>query len=255
MRFDKHDFGPGGVFVLGGSGAFGSAISTAFATAGTPVALSYFSRREAGEAVASSIRERGVDAALHHVDSSDRRSIDAAVAAAADAFGGLHSVVYAGGAPFVPEFFAKTDEDVWRTWLTHDLMGAINLAQAALPFLRESRGAFTSMSTYQGNMVEIRGGPSAISKGAIDRMVAVIAKEEGRYGVRANSVRCGWIRSERSDALLARRPQLRAEKDRTIPLRRFGSTEEIGAVTVFLSSRAAGFITGVNLTVDGGESL
>ena len=73
-------------------------------------------------------------------------------------------------------------------------MGAINLATAAIPYLRETKGAFTALSTYQGDMIEVRGGPSAVSKAAVDRMVKVIAKEEGRNGVRAD-----WTRRDFTD--------------------------------------------------------
>ncbi|MBV9841000.1 MAG: SDR family oxidoreductase [Sphingomonadaceae bacterium] len=249
------DFGNGGAFVLGGSGGLGSAICAAFARAGVPVALSYNSDREAAERVAAEIEATGVRATVCQLDSSDRAAIGAALDAADVAFGGLHSVVYAGGAGFTPEFFSRTEESVWQNWLKYDVMGAINLAQAALPHLRRSKGSFTSLSTYQGDMIEVRGGPSAIAKAAVDRMVAVIAKEEGRFGVRANTLRCGWIGVDGVERLFEMIPQLREEKKKTVPLGRVGYPEEVGETIVFLSSRRAGYITGQNLTADGGESL
>jgi NAD(P)-dependent dehydrogenase (short-subunit alcohol dehydrogenase family) len=249
------DFPKGGAFVLGGSGGLGSAICLAFARAGVPVGLSYHGNAEAGEDTAATVRALGVEALAVKADSSDRASIVDALRATADAFGGLHSVVYAGGAGFTPQFFSKTEESVWQDWLKYDLMGAINLATVSLPYLRDAKGSFTSLSTYQGDMVEIRGGPSAVSKAAVDRMVKVIAKEEGRHGVRANTLRCGWIGTEGVGRLFEMMPHLVEEKKRTVPLGRVGKPEEIGETVVFLSSRRAGFITGQNLTADGGESL
>jgi len=249
------DFPKGGVFVLGGSGGLGGGICRAFARAGVPVGVSYNSSADVAEQTAAELRAAGVEAITVKVDSSDRASIVAALKATADAFGGLHSVVYAGGASFTPQFFSKTEESVWQDWFKYDVMGAINLAHSALPYLREAKGAFTSMSTYQGDMIEIRGGPSAVAKAAIDRMVKVIAKEEGRHGVRANTVRCGWIGTEGVGRLFEMMPELVEEKKKTIPLGRVGTPEEIGETVVFLSSRRAGFITGQNLTADGGESL
>lgn len=249
------DFGDGAAFVLGGSGALGSAICTAFARARVPVGLSYYNGAKAGEATLENLRALGVEAMAVRANAADRASVVAALDATAKAFGTIHSVVYAGGASFTPQFFSKTDESVWQDWLQHDLMGAINLATAALPYLRETRGSFTSLSTYQGDMIEVRGGPSAVSKAAVDRMVKVIAKEEGRHGVRANTVRCGWIGTEGVEGLFVNMPHLREEKKKTIPLGRIGTPEEVGETVVFLSSRRAGFITGINLTADGGESL
>ncbi|NBU83218.1 MAG: SDR family oxidoreductase [Sphingomonadaceae bacterium] len=249
------DFPKGAVFVLGGSGALGRAICAAFARAGVPVGLSYHNGAKAAEVTAEEVRALGVETIVLQADASNRASIVAALKATAEAFGAIHSVVYAGGASFTPQFFSKTDESVWQNWLQQDLMGAINLATAALPYLRETRGSFTALSTYQGDMIEVRGGPSAVSKAAVDRMVKVIAKEEGRHGVRANTVRCGWIGTEGVERLFSMMPHLREEKKKTVPLGRIGRPDEIGDTVAFLSSQRAGYITGVNLTADGGESL
>ncbi|MBV9840564.1 MAG: SDR family oxidoreductase [Sphingomonadaceae bacterium] len=249
------DFDAGGAFVLGGSGGLGSAVGTAFARAGVPVAFSYNSDSAAADRTAADIRKLGVRATFCQLDSSDRAGVFAALNAAADELGGLHSVVYAGGASFTPEFFSRTEESVWQDWLKYDVMGALNLAQAALPHLRASKGAFTALSTYQGDMIEVRGAPSAIAKGAVDRMVKVIAKEEGRFGVRANTLRCGWIGVDGVERLFEMMPHLREGKRKTVPLGRVGHPEEVGETIVFLSSRRAGYITGQNITADGGESL
>jgi 3-oxoacyl-[acyl-carrier protein] reductase len=249
------EFERGGAFVLGGSGGLGSAICLAFARAGVSVGLSYRSAAEVAAQLSDQILALGVTAHVYQLDGSDRDSLVRALDDAAAKLGGLHSVVYAAGPNFTPQFFSRIDPDVWQDWLQHDVMAAVNLAQAAIPHLRHSRGAFTALSTYQGQLIEVRGGVSAISKAAIDRMVAVMAKEEGRYGVRANTLRCGWIRTKTVDKLFEADPRLAKDKARMIPLGRVGLPEEIGESVVFLSSRHAGFITGANLIADGGESL
>jgi len=248
-------FPVGGAFVLGGSGGLGSAICEAFAQAGVPVAFSYRSDEASARRVGDMIESHGVQARRYAVDARDRAVVTDALGQAADAFGGLHSIVYAAGPPFSPEFFGRTSDDMWRAWLDGDVLAAIHLAQEAIVHLRRSRGAFLTLSTYQGDMIEVRGGTSAISKAALDRMVAVIAKEEGRYGVRANSLRCGWIASKTNDQLLAAMPELAASKRKSIPLGRLGLPEEIADTVLFLCSRRAGFITGQTVTADGGEAV
>lgn len=255
MSVGTRDFGPGGAFVLGGSGGLGSAICEAFARAGVPVALSYRGNSDAAANVADRVRAEGLDAAVYQLDGGDRAAVAAVLDDASQRLDGLHSIIYAGGPSFTPEFFSRTTEDNWQCWLQNDVMVALNLAHAAIPHLRRTRGALVALSTYQANMIEVRGGVSAISKAAVDRMVAVIAKEEGRFGVRANSVRCGWIGVASNERLFEKLPHLGEEKKKTIPLGRIGKPEEVGDTVVFLCSRRAGFITGVNLTVDGGESL
>jgi NAD(P)-dependent dehydrogenase (short-subunit alcohol dehydrogenase family) len=248
-------FPAGGAFVLGGSGGLGSAICEAFAQAGVPVAFSYRSDEASAQRVADMIESHGVQARRYTVDARDRAVVADALSNAAHDLGGLHSIVYAAGPPFSPEFFGRTSDDTWRAWLEGDVLAAIHLAQEAIVHLRRSRGAFLTLSTYQGDMIEVRGGTSAISKAALDRMVAVIAKEEGRYGVRANSLRCGWISSRTNDQLLAAMPDLAKSKRRSIPLGRLGLPEEIGQTVLFLCSRRAGFITGQTITADGGEAV
>ena len=248
-------FPAGGAFVLGGSGGLGSAICEAFAQVGVQVALSYRSDEAAARRVADTIESYGVQARSYAVDARDRAVVADALNNAAEAFGGLHSVIYAAGPPFSPEFFGRTSDDMWHAWLEGDILAAIHLAQEAIVHLRRSHGAFLTLSSYQGDMIEVRGGTSAISKAALDRMIAVMAKEEGRYGVRANSLRCGWICSKTNDQLLAAVPGLAESKRRSIPLGRLGLPEEIGQTAIFLCSRRAGFITGQTITADGGEAV
>jgi NAD(P)-dependent dehydrogenase (short-subunit alcohol dehydrogenase family) len=248
------DYPLGCAFVLGGSGQLGQAICRAFARAGVPVALSFHKNEDSGQSVARELRQ-SVASELYCLDGSDRPGVIQTLHEVAVRFGAIHSVVYAGGAGFTPAFFSNTEENVWRDWLAHDLLCAINLAQAAIPHLRATQGSFTSLSTYQCRMIEVRGSPSAISKAAIDAMVRAIAKEEGRYGVRANSVQAGWYEVAGPLKLIEMMPHLAAEKRRSIPLGRLGAPEELGETVAFLASRRAGFITGVNLTADGGESL
>lgn len=245
----------GAAFVLGGTGGLGRAICTAFAEAGVPVAFTFRSREEEALALCAELGRIGSGAKAWQLDGVDRRQVERVLAEAEAALGPISSVIYAGGPPFKPEFFSRISEGVWQDWLQGDVLAAVNLAQSALPYLRRTKGAMVMISSYQGNMIEVRGGVSAISKAAIDRMVAVIAKEEGRYGVRANALRCGWIESPTNDRLLEQMPELADSKCRSIPLGRLGLPREIADAVVFLASPAAGFITGNTITADGGESL
>jgi NAD(P)-dependent dehydrogenase (short-subunit alcohol dehydrogenase family) len=249
------EFGSGGVFVFGGSGGLGAAIARSFAAAGCPVGISYFSDVTKGERVAAELEVMGVRTMLVQLKASDHEAVRDTLGKIAEAFGGLHSIIYAGGPPFQPAFFSTMSQAVWREWLDEDIFGCINLAQAAIPHLRASRGSFVTLSTYQCQKVEVCGAASSVSKAALDRMVKAVAKEEGRYGVRANSVQVGWIGVERPIAMLKEMPKFAVSKHNSIPLKRLGYPEEIGDVVRFLCSSSAGFITGVNLTVDGGESL
>lgn len=257
MNIDIHDnpFPDGAAFVLGGSGGLGRGICLSFARWGVPVAFTYHGNVAAANELTAELKALGVDAVAYQLNAGDRDAVFQTLEQAAKRFGALHSVVYAGGPSFEPTFFVKIKPEVFKDWLDNDVMGCINLAQAAIPYLRDTRGAFLTLSTYQNNMVEIRGSISAISKSGLDRMVAAIAKEEGRYGVRANSVRAGWFAVKGPLQLLEDIPGLEEEKKKTIPVGRLGYPEELGETVVFLCSRRGGFVSGQNIVVDGGESL
>jgi NAD(P)-dependent dehydrogenase (short-subunit alcohol dehydrogenase family) len=244
-------FSDGAALVLGGSGLLGGAVAAAFARHGSHVAVTYNSNRAAADALVAGFPAGG---SAHQLDAGRLEDVQRAVEDAAARHGGLHSVVYAGGPQFSPQYFSRMTDETWETWFNNDAMACIRLARTALPHLRKSRGSFTAISTYQGVKVEIQGAASAVSKAAVDRMVAVVAKEEGRYGVRANSVRCGWIGGERTTGLM-QKLDLLEEKKKQIPLGRLGDPDEVGETVAFLASSRAGFITGQTLAIDGGETL
>jgi NAD(P)-dependent dehydrogenase (short-subunit alcohol dehydrogenase family) len=248
---DRPLYGQGAAFVLGGSGLLGGAVAAAFARKGSPVAVTYNSNRAAAEALVSGFAAGG---SAHQLEASRPGDIERAIEEAVARHGALHSVVYAGGPKFTPQYFSRMSDETWETWFGSDAMACIRLARTALPHLRKTSGSFTAISTYQGVRVEIQGAASAVSKAAVDRMVTVLAKEEGRYGVRANAVRCGWIGGARTTALMQNRNLFEAKK-KQIPLGRLGDPDEVGETVAFLASSLAGFITGQALTLDGGETL
>jgi 3-oxoacyl-[acyl-carrier protein] reductase len=257
IRVDIHSqpFADGAAFVVGGSGGLGRAVCLSLARWGVPVAFTYHENASAAGELTAEIKALGSDAVAHQLNAGDRNAVFRTVEEAARHFGGVHSVVYASGPEFEPTFFSRIQPEAFKDWLENDVMGCINLAQASIPHLRLSHGAFVALSTYQNNKLELRGSISAISKSAVDRVVAAVAKEEGRYGVRANSVRAGWFAVKGPLRLLEEVPGLREEKGKAIPVGRLGYPEELGETVAFLCSRRAGFISGQNIVVDGGESL
>ncbi|MNE66024.1 2-(S)-hydroxypropyl-CoM dehydrogenase [compost metagenome] len=118
-------------------------------------------------------------------------------------------------------------------------------------------GAYVAVITAAVERVPVRDICSAAPKAAIEMLMRGVAKEEGRFGVRANCVGPGWI-----DAGLGRevmRTELTEEHieqiRRSIPLRRIGQPEDIAEAVVFLLSSKASFISGQSLAVDGGMQL
>ena len=141
-------------------------------------------------------------------------------------------------------------------------MSAVNLIQAALPYLRQSDAAsiltITSVSVKQpiaGLLL------SNVMRPAVAGLTKTLSQELGREGIRVNSILPGWTATERVDEIMAYRTQhnqtsKEAEVTRitnSVPLGRMGQPEEFGRVAAFLVSPAASYVNGVMLQVDGGS--
>lgn len=250
-------FPAGRAFVAGGSGGIGSAICIALAEAGADVVLTYRTGAERAKATAAAVRQAGREAEAVQLDLEDSKAVATALEAAA-APGGLHTVVYATG-PFVRlKFMSAVEPAEFKHYLLSDTLACYNLVHAALPHLRRSRGSVVAITTTVLERWAPQDGLSAIPKSAIDSLFRGIAREEGRFGVRANSVALGIINAgmslkavEQGD-IDERYWQAMA---RNVPLQRLGTAEEVADAAVFLASSRAGYTTGQVLRVDGGYPL
>lgn len=243
--------------VVGGSGGLGAAICDRAAAAGRDVYLTYHRRRDAAEKLVHDLSRRGVRAACGQVDLGCPAEIDAALDAAS-ALGSVDAVVYAAGPAIPQQWFSAVSRDDWQAYVATEIDGFFNLVHAALPRLREAGTAALVATTSFATTRVIPGDVlSAVPKAAIEMLVRQIAREEGRYGIRANCVSPGII-----DAGLGRKaqedhytPDIWEERRRAVPLRRFGEAQAIADAVVFLLSEAAGYVTGQTITVDGGLSI
>ena len=252
------DFPEGVALIVGGSGGIGSAIARGFAAAQVTLGITYRRNKEAADAVASEIRGSGGTCSVHQVELGDLDSVKACLDQLADEHGQIHTVAHAAGTHIDQPYVSQLTPEQWRNTMDWDVNGFFHVAHSALPHLRKSRGSIVFVSSAGLKRFPPGDVLSVAPKGAIEALMRGIAREEGRYGVRANNVAVGVVDAGMFPKLVERGELSQEWIDaatRNTPLRRFGSPEEIADAAVFLASSRARYITGQTLFVDGGYTL
>jgi NAD(P)-dependent dehydrogenase (short-subunit alcohol dehydrogenase family) len=251
-------FDEGVAFVAGGSGGIGAAITKALAAAGSDVVFTYYRNRDAAERLQEAAGRDGRRVESVHLALEDPASVSNALQHTLSRYGKIHSVIYAAGPSLPISYTAQVSEDDWVRTFAMDTHACFNLVRAALPILKEQRsGSLTAITTTQFARHVPMSVLSSAPKAAIESMMQVIAKEYGRFGVRANCVRSGWLAGGKFADGMGGQVQEKAMQAivSQIPMGALGDPADVAAAVTFLSSQQARYITGDALTVDGGWRL
>lgn len=248
------------VLVCASSAGLGQATALEFAREGAAVMLcgrhAASLQRAAGEIAAATGREPRWTVA----DLSRAQDVGHLIDATVTAFGGLFTLVYNTGGPPAGSF-DQFDDEAWQRAYEQNLLGCVRTIRAALPHMRSRNAgrivnfASSSVKSPIDNLIlsnTFRTGVLGLTKS--------LAAELAADGILINLIGPGRIETARTaqlDALRAQQAgvsveQIRADVSRNIPLRRYGTPQELAKIAVFLGSPANTYITGQTLLVDGG---
>jgi 3-oxoacyl-[acyl-carrier protein] reductase len=236
------------VLVTGSTKGIGRAIAETFAAEGANVGICSRNQADVDSTVVK-LKAMGVAAFGGSVDVSDGAALKAWVNDMASKLGGVDAIVSNVSALAIGQ-----DEESWQKEFSTDMMGTVRLVDAAMPYLEKSAAAaIVTISSVSGREVDFASGPYGTFKAAIIHYTQGLANQLAAKGIRANSVSPGNTYFEGGvwNMIKDNNPELYKTALALNPTGRMGTPQEMANAVVFLASRAASFITGTNLVVDG----
>jgi 3-oxoacyl-[acyl-carrier protein] reductase len=238
--------------VTGGSKGIGAAICVALARAGHPVTFCYSSDEAGAKQTVATVEADGGKALAVRADVASADDVDRLFGEAEAAFGPTLVLVNNAGIARDGLLVRMTD-DQWNAVLQTNLTGAFHTIRRATPGMMKARyGRIVNISSVGGHIGAAGQANYAAAKAGLLGLSRSVARELARRNVTCNVVAPGPIDTAMTEAMPE---EWRKTAQETVPLGRFGTPEECGATVAFLSSEAAGYITGVLLPVDGGLGM
>jgi len=233
--------------VTGGSRSIGAAIAKRLAADGASVAITYTKGADAAASVVKEIEGAGGKAMAIQADAADADAVKAAVEKAVAKFGRLDVLVNNAGTA-IPKRFEETTLEELDRLIDVNVRGTLVATQAALKHMKNG-GRIIMIGSSVGERVMAPGlVPYAATKGAVKIFTQGLAREVGSRGITVNNVQPGPIDTDLNPATGDwAEPQKAATA-----LKRYGQVEDIAAMVAFVAGPEASYITGANLTVDGG---
>src|SRR6266699_1056281 len=233
--------------ITGGSRGIGAAIAKRLAADGAHVAITYTKGADAATSVIKEIERAGGKAITIQADAADADAVKAAVEKAVAKFGRLDVLVNNAGTAIPKSFEEATLEEMDRV-IDINVRGVFIATQAALKHMGEG-GRIIMIGSSVGERVLVPGlVPYSATKGAVKIFTQALSREVGSRGITVNNVQPGPIDTELNPAT----SEWAVPQKAATALDRFGRVDEIAAMVAFVAGPESSYITGANLTVDGG---
>jgi 3-oxoacyl-[acyl-carrier protein] reductase len=240
------------VIVTGASRGIGKAIALKFASEGANVVFTYASNEQAANDTLRELQAFGVKVLALKADSSNADDVQSVIDTAINEFGTIEILVNNAGITKDTLLMRMSEQD-WDTVINTNLKGVFLMTKAAIrPMMSAKRGKIINLSS----VVALIGNPGqtnyTASKAGVIGFTKSVAREVASRGITANVICPGYIETEMTAKL---NEQQREAIMSVVPMKRTGKPEEVAALTAFLASSDADYITGQVISVNGGMTM
>ena len=235
--------------ITGGSRGIGAAIAKRLAADGASVSITYAKDAKAASAVVKAIEQDGGKALAVQAEAADVDAVNGAVEKTIAAFGGLDVLVNNAGTA-IPKSFQETSLEEIDRMINTNIRDTLLTTQAALKRMNNG-GRIIMIGSAVGERVMVPGLVAySATKGAVKMFSQGLSREVGSRGITVNNVQPGPINTDLNPAA----GEWAVPQKAGTALNRYGSVDEVAALVSFVASPEASYITGANLTVDGGTN-
>lgn len=237
--------------ITGAAGGIGLAIAQRFAKDGAKVVISDV-LEELGQSEARAIRDAGGNAQFFSADTTSESSVDALLAATADAYGPVDIAVCSAGIARGGKPFHETELADFESVLNVNLIGAFLFGKAVARQMvdRKAKGTIINVSSVGGVLAVAESPAYCVSKAGLGMLTKTMALALAPHGIRVNAIGPGPTTTPMTASLPPEAVDMMLSRT---PLGRFGEAAEMAGVAAFLASDDAGFVTGQTIYADGGR--
>jgi 3-oxoacyl-[acyl-carrier protein] reductase len=239
--------------VTGASKGIGAAIANGLADAGASVVVNYASSREGADRVVAAIVGKGGKAVAVKADVSKAADVGRLFDETKKAFGSLDVLVNnAGVYRFAP--LEEVTEDEFHREFNINVLGVLLASREAMKYFGPEGGSVINISSVASTSPTPTAVVYSATKGAVDTITRVLAKELGPRKIRVNAIKPGGVETEGLHSMGVIGSDFEKQMVARTPLGRLGQPDDIASVAVFLASAASGWMTGETIAVGGGFS-
>ena len=237
--------------VTGASKGIGAAIAKALAADGASVVVNYASSKDGADKVVAEIEAKGGKAIAIGGSVAKGAEVEKLFADTKQAFGGLDILVNNAGVYAMGPIEAVTEESFHRHFDTN-VLGLLLATKAAVAMFGDKGGSIINVSSVVSKITPPQSAIYTGTKGAVDAITGVLAKELGPRAIRVNAINPGLIETEGTHTAGFIGSDFEKQALASTPLGRGGETKDIATIAVFLASDASGWMTGETFVAAGG---